>query len=49
MTPWVRLASAIFGLERLDVIHAGAETYALAERVRALSLGRLLVDLGPLG
>jgi hypothetical protein len=35
-------------LERLDVIHAGGHTFPLAPRIRAVALGRLLKDLGPL-
>ena len=32
-------------LERLDVIHAGAATYPLAEGIRAVAAGRMLDDL----
>jgi hypothetical protein len=35
-------------LERLDVVHAGDDTFPLAERVRAVALRRLLEDLQPL-
>ena len=35
-------------LKRLDVIHAGAHTFPLAPRIRAVSFGRLLEDLDPL-
>lgn len=35
-------------LRRLDVVHAGAHTYPLTPRVRALALSRLLDDLDPL-
>ena len=35
-------------LKRLDVVHPGAHTFALAPRVRALALERLLEDLDPL-
>lgn len=35
-------------LHRLDVIHAGDDTFPLSPRVRAVSLKRLLVDLKPL-
>lgn len=34
-------------LERVDVVHAGERTFPLAERVRALALGRLWEDLEP--
>lgn len=36
------------GLERLDVVHAGTRTYALAPRMRALPAGRLVEELRPL-
>ncbi len=44
------MSSAIetLGLARLDVVHAGADTYPLNERIRALSLRRILADLEPL-
>ena len=45
LTPSMRSALADLRLDRLDVIHAGDETYPLAERVRAVSLSRLLEDL----
>lgn len=35
-------------LERLDVVHAGKETFPLKEKIRALSLHRILEDLEPL-
>jgi hypothetical protein len=41
----MRSALADLKLDRLDVIHAGDETYPLSERVRAVSLSRLLEDL----
>jgi hypothetical protein len=43
-----RTALADLSLDRVDVVHAGAETYELADRIRALSMARLLVDLKPL-
>lgn len=48
VTPSMRIALADLGLDRLDVVHAGRETYPLAPRVRALSCARLLDDLAPL-
>jgi predicted AAA+ superfamily ATPase len=36
------------GLVRLDVVHAGSETFPLAPRVRAVAARRLLDDLEPL-
>lgn len=37
------------GLERLDVVHAGDETFPLQERIRAIALRRVLQDVPPLG
>jgi len=36
-------------LTRLDVVHAGDHTFALAEKIRAVAFGRLLEDVQPLG
>ncbi len=49
ITPSMRSALADLRLDRLDVIHAGAESYPLGERIRAVALRRLLDDLEPLG
>ncbi len=35
------------GLERLDVVHAGTETFPMREKIRALSIFRLWEDLEP--
>jgi hypothetical protein len=48
LTPSMRSALADLDLERIDVVHAGGTTFPLAERVRALPLERVLVDLEPL-
>jgi len=48
ITPSVRSALAVLKLERVDIVHAGAATFPLDDRVRALSLRRLLDDLDPL-
>jgi hypothetical protein len=48
VTPSMRHALADLRLTRLDVIHAGADTFALARDVRAVSAHRLLEDLPPL-
>lgn len=48
VTSSMRSALAALDLERLDVVHAGASTFPLADRVRALSLARLGTDLDPL-
>lgn len=45
VTPSMRTALLDLKLDSLDVIHAGRETYALADRIRAVALSRLLVDL----
>ena len=47
-TPSMRIALSDLRLDRLDVIHAGEETFAMREKVRAVALGRLLDDLKPL-
>jgi hypothetical protein len=48
VTPSIRAALLDLKLESLDVIHAGQKTYPLADRVRAVSLQRVLTDLLPL-
>lgn len=47
-TPSMRSALEDLQLERLDVIHAGSETFLLGRNIRALSAERLLDDLAPL-
>jgi hypothetical protein len=47
LTPSMRVALADLGLERLDVVHAGHDSYPLAPRVRAVALERLLEDVKP--
>jgi uncharacterized protein len=44
----MHVALADLGLESLDVIHAGDETYPLTDRVRAVAISRLADDLTPL-
>ena len=41
-------ALEVLALDRLDVVHAGAETYALAPRIRALPANELVNALQPL-
>jgi hypothetical protein len=41
----MHIAMADLDLDRIDVVHAGDRTFALAERIRALSLNRVLEDL----
>jgi len=48
LTRSIHSALADLRLERLDVVHAGDQTFPLADTVRALALGRLLDDLAPL-
>jgi len=48
VTRSVHTALADLRLDRVDIVHAGGETYPLADRVRALALRRLLHDLPPL-
>lgn len=45
LSPSVRSALADLELDRVDIVHAGDHTFPLAERVRALALGRLYEDL----
>lgn len=45
LTRSMRIALADLRLERLDVIHAGERTFALAKRVRAVALTRILQDV----
>jgi len=45
VTKSMRVAISDLGLSRLDVIHAGAKTYPLARKVRAVSISRLLEDI----
>ncbi len=48
LTPSMRHALSDLGLARLDVLHAGAETFPLAPSVRAVAAHRLLEDVEPL-
>jgi predicted AAA+ superfamily ATPase len=45
VTPSMRAALADLRLSRLDVIHAGDDTFLLAPKIRAVSIGRLLADV----
>jgi predicted AAA+ superfamily ATPase len=47
VTPSMRSALEDLELTRLDVVHAGSESFPLAPRVRALAAERLLDDLKP--
>jgi predicted AAA+ superfamily ATPase len=48
VTPSMRSALSDLKLNRLDVIHAGENTFPLADKIRAVSWQRLLVDVQPL-
>lgn len=48
LTPSMRSALSDLKLQRLEVIHAGEETFPMAAKVRAVALSRLLEDLQPL-
>lgn len=48
LTPSMRTALSDLKLKRLDVIHAGDQTFPMAERVRAVAFGRMLKDIQPL-
>lgn len=48
ITPSMRSALADLELTRLDIVHAGRDTYPLARRVRAVALSRVMQDLEPL-
>jgi hypothetical protein len=43
-----RTHRAQFALDALDIVHAGSDSFPLAERVRALALRRIIDDLKPL-
>jgi len=49
VTPSMKHAVHDLKLRRLDVVHAGDTTFPLAQRIRAVSLSRLLMDLEPFG
>jgi hypothetical protein len=44
----MRIAISDLGLERIDVMHAGRDTYPLGERIRAVSTYRIWTDVDPL-
>ena len=48
VTPSIRASLLDLRLDSVDVVHAGAKTYPLADRVRAVALARLLEDITPL-
>ena len=48
VTPSMRTALADLQLQRLDVIHGGAETFPLGDQIRAVPLDRVLRDVAVL-
>ena len=48
VTKSMRIAMADLGLDRLDVIHVGKETYPLGNRIRAVAFERVQKDVGRL-
>jgi hypothetical protein len=48
LTKSMRVALQDLRLARLDVIHAGEPTFALAPKIRAVALSRLIKDVAPL-
>jgi uncharacterized protein len=48
VTKSLRIAMQDLALERLDVIHAGEQTFPLARGIRAVAAKRLLEDVDPL-
>jgi uncharacterized protein len=48
VTPSMRIALEDLRLERIDVLHAGHETFPLAERIRAVATHRIWTDVEPL-
>jgi predicted AAA+ superfamily ATPase len=47
-TPSMRIALRDLRLDRLDVVHAGKETFPMGERITAIAATRLLEDMTPL-
>jgi predicted AAA+ superfamily ATPase len=48
VTPSMRVALEDLRLERIDVVHAGRETFPLSDRIRAVAAHRIWTDLEPL-
>jgi predicted AAA+ superfamily ATPase len=47
ITRSMRIALADLGLDTLDIVHAGDDTYPLSDRIRALAISRVTTDLAP--
>ena len=48
VTKSMHIAIADLGLDRLDVVHVGRESYPLAPKIRAVAIERVTRDLAPL-
>jgi predicted AAA+ superfamily ATPase len=48
ITPSMRNALSDLNLECIDVVHAGENTFQMADRIRAVSIAKLYKDIGPL-
>jgi hypothetical protein len=48
VTPSMRIALEDLHLDRIDVLHAGRDTYPLGDRIRAVSTYRIWTDIEPL-
>jgi predicted AAA+ superfamily ATPase len=48
VTPSMRTALVDLGLDSIDVIYPGDETFPIADRVRAVGITRLWQDIAPL-
>jgi predicted AAA+ superfamily ATPase len=48
ITPSMRMALQDLSLQRLDIIHAGEESFRMHKKIRAVSILNLLTDLHPL-
>ncbi len=49
ITPSMRIALSDLNLQRIEVIHAGDNTFQLSEKIRAVALVNLLRDLKKIG
>jgi predicted AAA+ superfamily ATPase len=47
ITKSMRIALEDLGLDSLDIVHAGENTYPLADRIRAVAISRVTTDLAP--
>ena len=46
VTKSMHVAIRDLGLESIDVVHAGGDTYPLSTKIRALAISRLTTELG---